>query len=458
MTSSSSLSSKTFYVENLGCSKNQVDAETIIAALKAAGWEYCDSPDRAELLIVNTCGFIQSAKEESIQSIFDLRKAYPDRKVLAAGCFAQRYNEELLDMIPELDGVFGNRAPVKIPDMLPGVLQGEKPVYVPEADLSTPARTDFFGFKGSAFVKIAEGCNNRCKFCAIPLIKGDLDSRPMEDILTEIKSLVDNGIFEINLVAQDLANYGLDKGKRQLLDLLKGISAIKGEFWVRLLYIHPDHFPMDVLSLMKEDPRFLHYFDIPFQHGDEGILKRMGRKGNRESYLKLIESLRAEFPDGVIRSSIMCGFPGETKQSFAELKRFLTEARLDWAGFFSYSREEGTEAYNYRGALGTKLAAKKTEKQKTELEELQQQISEEQMDRFVGRELTLIVEEAVEGEELYLSRSYFQAPEVDGLVVLRAEGLEPGQIVRAKIIRRNGVDLEAVLLENPAEPRTGTLA
>ncbi|WP_230391361.1 MULTISPECIES: 30S ribosomal protein S12 methylthiotransferase RimO [unclassified Oceanispirochaeta] len=447
-TSSSSLSNKTFYVENLGCSKNQVDAETIIAALKQAGWEYCDSPDRAELLIVNTCGFIQSAKEESIQTIFDYRKAYPDRKVLAAGCFAERYNEELLHMIPELDGVFGNKAPVKIADMIPGILGGEKPVYMPKADLTVPERKDFFNFKGSAFVKISEGCNNRCNFCAIPLIKGDLQSRSMDDILEEIKTLLNKGVFEINMVAQDLANYGLDKGKRVLIELLKQISTMKGDFWLRLLYIHPDHFPMEILQLLKDDSRFLPYFDIPFQHADKSILSRMGRKGDRETYLKLIETLRTDFPHGVIRSSIMCGFPGETKKSFAELRGFLIEAHLDWVGFFTYSREEGTEAYNYRGRLGTKLAAKKSGKQRSELEDLQQQITEEQMERFVGKELTLIIEEKVEGEVLYLSRSYFQAPEVDGLVVLRAEGLEAGDIVRARIIKRNGVDLEAVLV-NP---------
>jgi len=446
-TSSSSLSSKTFYVENLGCSKNQVDAETIIASLKSVGWEYCDSPDRAELLIVNTCGFIQSAKEESIQTIFDFRQAYPDRKVLAAGCFAQRYNEELMKMIPELDGVFGNRAPAKISGMVQGVLSGEKPVYMPEADLSTPRREDFFNFKGSAFVKISEGCSNRCKFCAIPLIKGDLQSRRMEDILEEIRDLINRGIFEINLVAQDLANYGLDLGKRQLKELLEAVSSMKGNFWLRLLYIHPDHFPLEIFPLMKADPRILPYFDIPFQHGDRGILSKMGRRGDRQTYLELIRTIRSEFPDGVIRSSIMTGFPGETSASFSELKGFLEDARLDWAGFFLYSREEGTEAFNYRGALGTRLSLRKSTRQKGILEDLQQSISEEQMDRFVGKELTLIVEEPVEGEELYLSRSYFQAPEVDGLVVLRAEGLKAGDVVRGRVIRRNGVDLEAVLAE-----------
>ncbi len=445
MTSSSSRSSKSFYVENLGCSKNQVDAETIISALKKAGWSYCETPERAELIIVNTCGFIQSAKEESIQTIFDFRQAYPDRKVLAAGCFAQRYNKDLLEMIPELDGVFGNRAPALIPGILDGVMAGDKPVYMPEPDLYQPEREDFFSFKGSAFVKIGEGCNNRCKFCAIPLIKGDLQSRTMDSILEEIRNLLSQGIFELNLVAQDLAGFGTDRGERELPELLKRISALEGQFWLRLLYIHPDHFPMEILPIMKKDPRILPYFDIPFQHADPAILRKMGRRGDRETYLNLIKTLRDEFPQGVIRSSIMTGFPGETKKTFAELERFLIEARLDWAGFFLYSREEGTEAYNYRGALGTKLAARRSERQKEKLETLQMQISEERMDRFVGEELLLIVEEEVQEEPLYLTRAYMQAPEVDGLVVLRAENLEPGRIVRGKIIRRNSLDLEAVL-------------
>jgi ribosomal protein S12 methylthiotransferase len=445
-TSSSSLSSKTFYVENLGCSKNQVDAETIISALKGAGWQYCDSPGRAELLIVNTCGFIQSAKEESIQTIFDYREQFPRKKVLAAGCFAQRYNEELLEMIPELDGIFGNRAPALIPGMINGVMEGEKPVFIPDADLSMPLRDEFFSYKGSAFVKIGEGCNNRCKFCAIPLIKGDLQSRTIDSVMEEIRDLISKGVFEINLVAQDLAGFGTDRGQRELPELLKRISSLEGQFWVRLLYIHPDHFPMAILPLMKADERILPYFDIPFQHAHPAILRKMGRTGDRETYLKLIETLRKEFPRGVIRSSIMAGFPGENRDTFKELQRFLAEARLDWAGFFLYSREEGTEAYYYRGALATKLAARQAAKRKNLLEEQQQQISEEQMERFVGREMNLIVEEEVKDEPLYLTRSYFQAPEVDGLVVLRAEDLSPGQVVRGKIIKRNGLDLEAVMI------------
>ena len=445
-TSSSSLSNKTFFIENLGCSKNQVDAEAIIAALKAAGWKYCSSPDGAELLIVNTCGFIKSAKEEAINTIFDYRTAYPEKKVLAAGCFAQRYNEELMDMIPELDGVFGNAAPAKIGDMVPDLMAGKKPVYVPETDMEMPRREDFLNFKGSAFVKISEGCDNRCHFCAIPLIKGGLKSRSRESVLDEIRDLIARGVFEINVVAQDLANYGLDRGQRELAELIQDISALEGTFWLRLLYIHPDHFPLEILPLLKKDPRILPYFDIPFQHGDRNILKRMGRRGDREIYLKLITRLREEFPDGVIRSSIMCGFPGETKSSFAELRRFLEEARLDWVGFFSYSREEGTVAFDYRGALGTRLAARKTRKQRETLETLQTPITEARMDRFVGKSMPLLVEEKVEGEELYLCRSSFQAPEVDGLVVLRCDKvLQTGQVVQARIIRRNSVDLEAVL-------------
>ncbi len=447
MTLSSSPSSKTFFIENLGCSKNQVDAEVIIASLTEAGWKRLCEPDEASLIVVNTCGFIQSAKEESIRTIFDYRQAWPDKKILAAGCFAQRYSGKLLDMIPELDGVFGNRAPGRIPEVTGKILAGEKPVFVPSVYQEGAKRKEFLGFKGSAFVKIAEGCSNRCTFCAIPVIKGELYSRSREDVLEEIRGLRAQGIFEINLVAQDLANFGKDRGKKELKALLQDISALPGEFWLRLLYIHPDHFPMEVLPIIREDPRILPYFDIPFQHGDARILKRMGRKGNAQTYIALVERLRREFPEGVIRSTILCGFPGENRRSFGNLLSFLREARLDWVGFFSYSREEETPAWHFQGALRTRVAAFLTKRRVKRLEEVQEKITEERMERFQGKILPLLVEEEVAGESLYLCRSAFQAPEVDGLVVLRGKNLASGQVVAGRIIKRNGLDLEAVLVK-----------
>ncbi len=444
MTSSSARSGKTFFVENLGCSKNQVDAESMVAALEGAGWSHQEDPAEAELIIINTCGFIESAKEESIQTIFDYRRAYPEQKILAAGCFAQRYNKEILNMIPELDGVFGNRAVSRVAEAATPTLAGEKPVFTPPTDLTTPSRKKLMGFKGSVYLKIAEGCNHHCHFCAIPSIRGSLKSRSIEEILEEFEGLLAQGVVEVNLVAQDLANFGEDRGQRELKDLLERMAEQKGDFWIRLLYIHPDCFPWDVLPLIKRDPRFLPYFDIPFQHADREVLQGMGRRGDRRTYIELIQRLRREFPQGVIRSTLLLGYPGENDTSFLELKAFLEEAQLDWAGFFSYSREEGTKAYHYKQLRGE--SKKKNKKRLATLEELQHKISEKRMERFVGQTLEVLVEEPIQGEPLYLGRAYLQAPEVDGLVLIRSDKtLQGGELLPVRIVKRNALDLEGII-------------
>lgn len=438
---------KKFYVENLGCSKNQVDAENIISTLSEAGWDFCESPDDAELIIVNTCGFIKPAKEESIDTILGFTSRYPGKKVLAAGCLSERYNQQLMDMIPELAGVFGSMAPTRIPEVADAVLKGEKPVVVPKADLSVTPRKKFFSYERSVYVKIAEGCNNRCTFCAIPIIKGGLKSRPLKEIISEIKQLLGDGAFELNLIAQDLAGLGTDRGRKELPELLRAISALEGNFWVRLLYIHPDRFIDEVVDIMVEDKRFLPYFDIPFQHASKRILRKMGRKGTVQSYMEMIASIKVRLPDAVFRSTFMTGFPGEKKSDFQELQEFLKQAKLNWVGFFTYSREEDTPAWSFRGPLGTKLSLRTAEKRKEKLEVLQTAITEVGLDDFLGKTLDILIEEKVEGENLYIGRAYFQAPEVDGLIVLHGENLRPGDVVPARIFKRNGLDLEAVVLE-----------
>lgn len=446
--SSSSPIAKSFYVENLGCSKNQVDAENIISTLVNAGWIYQDSPEDAELIIVNTCGFIKPAKEESINTILDFTSTYPGKKVLAAGCLSERYNQQLMDMIPELAGVFGSMAPSHITDVVESVRKGEKPVLIPDTDLTVTPRKKFFSYDRSVYVKIAEGCNNRCTFCAIPVIKGGLKSRPLDEIITEIKQLIADGAFELNLIAQDLAGLGTDRGRKELPELLRAISAIEGKFWIRLLYIHPDRFIDEVVDIMTEDKRFLPYFDIPFQHASERILRKMGRRGTSQSHLDMLESIRKRLPDAVFRSTFMTGFPGESRQDFQELLTFQNKAKLNWVGFFTYSREEDTPAWNYRGALGTKFAAAAAEKRKRELEIRQSEITENLLDDFLGKTYEVLIEEKVEEENLYIGRAYFQAPEVDGLIVLHGENIRPGDVVQAKVFKRNGLDLEAVILED----------
>lgn len=442
------MATRSFYIENLGCSKNQVDAEIMVTALIDRGWTFFkNDPEQADFIIINTCGFIASAKEEAVNTILAALRDYPQKKIVAAGCMAQRYAEQLNEQIPELAGVFGNKIPEAVPDFLENIT-GEKLVK-PVGGSAFPIRKDLFSFKGSAYVKIAEGCNNNCRFCAIPLIRGPVVSRPADDIVAEIENLVSRGIFEMNLVTQDLANWGSDlcqEGGQNLAHLLKRISAISGDFWIRLLYIHPDHFPWDIIPLMKADPRIIPYFDIPFQHGSEPVLKSMGRKGDRETYITLIERLRSELPDCVIRSTLMTGFNNETKADFEELKRFQDQADLDWLGVFSFSPEEDTAAFDESKTLKAKANIRKGPKRKEEIEARQVPISEKRLSRWIDREVTLFVEEEIPEEDLYLCRTTGQAPEIDGLTVLHGEDLKPGDHVKARIIKANGFDLEAVLL------------
>jgi ribosomal protein S12 methylthiotransferase len=317
---------------------------------------------------------------------------------------------------------------------------------------------------GSAYVKINEGCNNRCTFCSIPLIRGGLRSRTIPDVLAECRELLVRGIRELCLIGQDIGSYGKDfsgdEGRLQrsrLPDVLEAVSELEGDFWVRLLYIHPDNFPLPMLDIIEGDrhrlpysPRFLPYFDLPFQHGSEKILAAMNRRGNAETYLALIEKIRARLPDAVLRSTFLTGFPGETEADFQALLDFQAAARLDWAGCFAYSREEGTPAYTMKPGVPKKLAAER----KRIVEERQTGISEKQMDRFVGRDLDALVEEAVDAEDgLYLGRLYCQAPEVDGAAVISGDHpLTPGSMVRGRVTGRAGFDLELSVKSNRSSP------
>jgi ribosomal protein S12 methylthiotransferase len=310
-------------------------------------------------------------------------------------------------------------------------------------------------FPGSAFVRVADGCSNNCSYCAIPLIRGVLHSRPGREIVDEIQALLETGCVEINLIAQDLASYGADRGRFELPALLESISQLKGSFWIRLLYLHPDHFSPDLLDIMERETRILPYFDLPFQHASTAVLQRMGRCGNPESYLDLIAKIRSQLPRAIIRSTFLVGFPGESERDFEILQDFQNQAQLDWVGVFTYSREDGTVSYNYTPRVSSGVARQR----KGILEEAQIPISEKRLDRQLGRTLDVLVEEEVQGEDLYLSRGYLQAPEVDGLVVLNpgrgairdgpnqddTNRIEIGRLYPARIIRRNGIDLEAVL-------------
>jgi ribosomal protein S12 methylthiotransferase len=441
-----------YFLDPFGCAKNQVDAETMMAVLDRSSWSRVEDSDAADLIIINSCAFIESAKQESINAVLSYRRLYPGKKILLAGCLAQRYGKELPASLVEADGFFGNTDLGGIAGAADSIFEGplsETRIPYP-VSASLLADRPLLSLPGQGYVKISEGCNNRCSFCAIPVIRGPLRSRPVPELVEECRSLLDRGVRELCLVGQDLGSYAADLGGSAggsgLVELLEALSALEGHFWARLLYIHPDHFPLPVLDLCRRDSRFLPYFDLPFQHGSAGILRAMGRRGDPESYLRLIAGIRGALPDAVIRSTFLTGFPGETEEDFRQLLEFQARAELDWLGVFAYSREEDTPAYAMKGRVPRKIAAQR----KAVIEERQTGISEKRMDRFVGRSLEALVEEpldlppgASEGERLYLGRLYCQAPEVDGSVILRsAKPLAAGSFVQGQIIARRGFDLE----------------
>ena len=444
---------KYIYIENLGCAKNQVDAEVLACSLEKDGWTLTDDASKASLIFVNTCGFIESAREESIDTFFSLRSQYPKAKVVISGCLAQRYAEELREQIPEADGIFGNRDLSRVNDFVGDICGRKKkepklevPEY-PDPDADIFERNELFNYAGSAFLKISEGCNHRCGFCAIPLIRGSLRSRPRAKILEEARDLVARGIREINLIAQDLAAYGTDwDGRSHFLELLKDIVAIEGNFRVRLLYIHPDAFLLELLDLVKSNEKIIPYFDIPIQHASEKLLRPMKRMGDEKIYTDLITKIRSVLPGCVIRTTIMLGFPGETDEDFEKVYEFVKTNRFNWMGSFVYSREEGTYAYGLTTEKDHKALAKVAKTRQKKLQKLQEKITEECLQSFVGKEYDVLIEELVEGEDLAIGRIWAQAPEVDGLTVVMGRDMVPGRVYRCGVTKVNGIDLEAVKL------------
>ncbi len=464
-----------FFIDQHGCAKNQTDGELIAGFLLKKGYELTLNADEADFIFVNSCGFIESAKKESIDAIYDIKKAYPTAKIILTGCLAERYANQLFDAMPELDGVFGNGDLSKIADFMDSVSKERAVETFAQKGVCGGERPVLFNFKGSAFVKITEGCSNHCSFCAIPLIRGELRSRNEDVILKEIKSLAQDGIYEINLIGQDLAAYGTDTGT-SLSVLLKKIAEIPGDFIVRPLYIHPDHFTDDIIEAIKSSPRLLPYFDIPFQSADDKIIVAMNRTGSYSQYASLVQKIRAELPNSVLRTTFLTGFPGETADAAENTARFLQEIRPDWSGCFPYSREEDTPAYSFKGRVSAKTARQRADR----LEELQRGITAQRLQSYVGAEISVLVEEIVAGgssaqnalatqndlgggepgelvdseannEGLAIGRAWFQAPEVDGSVVIRfdlddsnaVEAVKPGNVVSVKVLASTGVDLDS---------------
>lgn len=443
------------YLENLGCAKNQVDGEVMLNRLAENGWQITDDLTEADLLLINTCAFIESAKKESLEVFFadnNLRK--PGSKIIVTGCLAQRYGKDLASELKEADGVFGNYDLGKVSDFVSSVYALRRhsvkclvPEY-PDPEDEFDRRGRLLSWPGSAFLKISEGCNHRCAYCAIPLIRGGLRSKPESAVVADAKRLIASGVREINVVAQDLAAFGSEvDGKSRFIPLLEKLCALEGEFKIRMLYIHPDAFPAELPRFVKKhSDRIVPYFDIPFQHSHPSVLAPMGRTGNRESYSRLVESIRKELPDAVIRTTIMLGFPTETEESLADVKRFVEDVKFDWMGMFLYSKEEGTRAVELVSAKQMREALKIAKAAKAKLENIQEKITSACLERFVSTVQDVLIEETIDGEDLAIGRIYAQAPEVDGQTVVMGRDLKPGQVYRCAIRKVNGVDLEAVLL------------
>ena len=470
-------SPKKFFLDQHGCAKNQVDGELMLTRLLNKGLVQTFEPEEADIIIVNSCGFIETAKKESLNAVCHAKENYPDAKIILSGCLAERYADIFKENLPEADAVFGNGNISELDKLVDQLENGDRPVITfRQEGVCSGDRKVLLGYRGSAFVKITEGCSNHCSFCAIPLIRGELRSRPYGEIISEIKNLVSSGVKEINLIGQDLAAYGTGTGdnvfgtgrlpfpvfsedgknlgteeKSGLARLLEKISEISGNFVVRLLYIHPDHFNYDIFPVIKKDSRILSYFDIPFQSGDDEIILKMNRRGSFAIYKNLVNEIRFNLPDAVLRTTFLTGFPGETDENSANTLKFLSEIESDWSGCFPYSREEDTPAYSYKNRVSSKTAQKRAD----ELEKLQAEITLRKLSDKVGKEFNVLVEEVVDGEEgLAICRAWFQAPEVDGNVVVRYDrddesqvsAVKAGSVLKVKILAVSGVDLDAVFI------------
>ncbi len=422
-------------IVTLGCSKNTVDSEILAGHLKAAHLNFASSPDKANSLIINTCGFIDMAKEESINTILEaasLKKSGKLQTLIVAGCLSERYADDLRAEMPEVDHFFGTEAYSNILKVLSPDLKYN---LMGERVLSTPSHF--------AYLKISEGCDNPCSFCAIPIMRGGHRSKPKEEIIAEMKSLVRQGVKEFVVVAQDLTYYGLDLyGSRSLADLLKEMSDVEGVKWIRLMYAYPAKFPRDILSVIAERDNICKYLDMPLQHISTNVLKSMRRGITRRATEELIGVIRDAVPNITLRSTFIIGYPNETEADFEELCEFTNEIKLDRMGAFLYSQEDDTYSY----ILGDPIPADIKEARKQRLMDIQKGISLEKNQAKIGSTIKVLIEENINGE--YQARSEADAPEVDNEVFVRSPDVElkPGDFVNVEIEDASEFDLYATFV------------
>lgn len=425
---------KTVGLVSLGCAKNQVDGEMLLAALESGGFQAV-SPEEADIVLINTCGFIDSAKKESIEAILDfaqLKAQGQVKKLVVTGCLAERYREEIHKELPEVDGVFGIGANGDMAACVKEMLASGFTQRFPEKSampLCGARRLSTQPF--TAYLKIAEGCDNRCTYCAIPLIRGGYRSRTLESIEEEARQLVSGGVKELVLIAQDTTRYGLDLyGRYALAQLLTRLCAIEGLVWLRVLYCYPDSITDELLDVMAREEKVVPYMDIPLQHASEKILRAMNRRGSRESLTALMEKIRQKVPGVVLRTTLITGFPGETQEDFEQLAQFVKEVAFERLGCFPYSQEEGTPAAQLPGQLDEE----EKERRAQLITETQLGIMERQGQQLIGRRLTVLTEGFEEESGAWFGRSYMDAPDVDGRVYFTAaQPPAPGDFVEVLV-------------------------
>ena len=435
---------------SLGCDKNLVDTEVMLGLLASRGYEMTDDEEQADIVVINTCCFIHDAKEESIQNILEMAELKKDGRIKAlivTGCLAQRYRQEILDEIPEVDEVLGTTAYDKILDAVDEALSGRHSVILSDLEALPLPDTKRLVTTGGhfAYLKIAEGCDKHCTYCIIPKIRGEFRSVPMERLIREAQELADQGVKELILVAQETTLYGKDLyGEKSLHRLLRELCKISGLRWIRILYCYPEEIYDDLIQTIKEEPKICNYLDLPIQHASDGILKRMGRRTSKQELVDIIGKLRSEIPDICLRTTLITGFPGETQEQHEELMDFIDEMEFERLGVFTYSPEEDTPAAVMPDQIDEEV---KLDRQ-AELMELQQEIAFDNAQEMIGREVLVMVEGKVADENAYVGRTYRDAPNVDGLIFINTdEELLSGDFARVKVTGAVDYDLIGGLVE-----------
>ncbi len=434
---------------SLGCDKNLVDSEMMMGLLREKGYEFTDDERQADIIVVNTCGFINDAKEESINTILEMAeyRKYNLKVLIAAGCLAQRYRNEIIQEIPEIDAIVGTTAFDKICDVIREVLDGRPENAFDDINRLCRPEADRIISTGGyySYLKIAEGCDKRCTYCSIPMIRGSYRSIPMESLVREAEYLAENGIKELILVAQETTVYGRDLyGEKMLPELLRKLCAVKGIEWIRLLYCYPEEINDSLIDVIKSERKICRYIDMPIQHAADSILRKMGRRTTNAELRSIVAKIRREIPDICLRTTLITGFPGETEEEHEILLDFVDEMEFDRLGVFTYSPEEDTPAALLEGQLDeeTKLS------RRDDIMELQQEISAEKSESLVGSVMEVIIEgQAADEDGLYVGRTYRDAPGVDGYVFIKSEEeLVSGDFAKVRITKSSEYDLIGELI------------